>query len=152
MSNIRCKHSIQTFNANIQFEYSLHIMSTFINIGIPISPFSDFIPSLKLFVVEKGNGVRLLLCFPAERCTLAFQVKCYVTHSNLSSWKFKWIIACGRRTRALKCWRRCACKHSKFLVLEICFIVCNLFQTIFCALWQKRLFWSASIYCYSFLA
>ena len=34
--------------------------------------------------------------------------------------------ACGRRTRALKCWRSCACKHSKFLVLEICFIVCNL--------------------------
>ena len=63
----QCKHSIQTFNANIQFEYSLHIMSTFINIGIPISPFSDFIPSLKLFVVEKGNGMRLLLCFPAER-------------------------------------------------------------------------------------
>ena len=34
--------------------------------------------------------------------------------------------ACGRRTRALKCWRSCACKHSKLLVLEICFIVCNL--------------------------
>ena len=34
--------------------------------------------------------------------------------------------ACGRRTRALKCWRSCACKPSKLLVLEICFIVCNL--------------------------
>ena len=60
--------------------------------------------------------------------------------------------ACGRRTRALKCWRSCACKHSKFLVLEICLIVCNLSSNNFCALWQKRLFWSASIYCCSFLA
>ena len=88
MSNIQCKHSIQTFNANIQFGYSLHIILTFINIGTPISPFfSDFIPSLKVFVVEKGNGMRLLLCFPAEdECViLAIQIKCYVTHSNLSS-------------------------------------------------------------------
>ena len=60
--------------------------------------------------------------------------------------------ACGRRTRALKCRRSCACKHSKFLVLEICLVVCNLSSNNFCALWQKRLFWSASIYCCSFLA
>ena len=76
-SDIQCKYACRTFDVNIQFKHSmrtfnlntdsLHIMSTFINIGIPISPFSDFIPSLKLFVVEKGNGMRLLLCFPAER-------------------------------------------------------------------------------------